>query len=729
MKTNTTLQWKISKALGYFFHFIDSFDEATDENDVFELVASRRSSNQWETLIKKTFSEETLNRLKASRNGVNRLDFDDPREEVLREIWHASYARKDLRNLIRSVISDELKANPAEKNASVFYAQRVLELQRILRLTDLEREVLLVLAFLRNKMLSVPNLRSQYNEYSAKLEFVANCLGCDEAKIQEALSRNGKIRRYGCVDDDLDFNKRLFSYFIGRTEEPFENEYYTRWHGTALPWSFFRELAKEHESTLKRIIAAAKTGNPTHILIYGPPGTGKTSFVLSLVAELNRTCYMIRQNVSGVKSRGDSSPENRLAALQICSEQVDPDDCIIVVDEADKMLRGNENTPSVLKGNSIPFGDKCLLNSVLESDKVPTIWITNTPPDALDETSRRRFDYSIQFEPLNQVRRRMIWHDLVAQKKLEHLIDDAMQEKFASRYPVSLGGIALVLQNIERLSPCPAEAEDLVDKLMASHCRLFHIQLRKNKLAPARDYSLDGLNIKGSLTLEQVVQAVKRFQMDHGDASDRPRMNVLLSGDPGTGKTEFVKYLGMVLQTKVIVKLGSDLLDTWVGSTEHNIRNAFETAEKEKAILFLDEIDGLTQSRMRARHNWEVTQVDELLHCMENFDGIMFGATNFADNLDISILRRFTYKLEFDYLDEAGKKLFFERMFRTTLTPEEYHKLAMIPELAPGDFRTVRQSFYYLAREVNNLERIDALARESEFKHAGKFAPKQRIGF
>ena len=84
---------------------------------------------------------------------------------------------------------------------------------------------------------------------------------------------------------------------------------------------------------------------------------------------------------------------------------------------------------------------------------------------------------------------------------------------------------------------------------------------------------------------------------------------------------------------------------------------------------------------------------------------------------------------EFDYLDEAGKKLFFERMFRTTLTPEEYHKLAMIPELAPGDFRTVRQSFYYLAREVNNLERIDALARESEFKHAGRFAPKQRIGF
>jgi SpoVK/Ycf46/Vps4 family AAA+-type ATPase len=114
---------------------------------------------------------------------------------------------------------------------------------------------------------------------------------------------------------------------------------------------------------------------------------------------------------------------------------------------------------------------------------------------------------------------------------------------------------------------------------------------------------------------------------------------------------------------------------------------------------------------------------------MENFGGVMIGATNFSANLDSAILRRFTFKLEFDYLDEAGKKLFFERMFRTTLTPEEYHRLAMIPELAPGDFRTVRQSFYYLGGERNNSERIDALARESEIKHAGSYAPKQKIGF
>ena len=36
--------------------------------------------------------------------------------------------------------------------------------------------------------------------------------------------------------------------------------------------------------------------------------------------------------------------------------------------------------------------------------------------------------------------------------------------------------------------------------------------------------------------------------------------------------------------------MGSDLLSMWVGGTEQNIRRAFDEAEAEKAILFLDEI-------------------------------------------------------------------------------------------------------------------------------------------
>ena len=208
--------------------------------------------------------------------------------------------------------------------------------------------------------------------------------------------------------------------------------------------------------------------------------------------------------------------------------------------------------------------------------------------------------------------------------------------------------------------------------------------------------------------------------------TDHPRMNLLLWGPPGTGKTEYVKYLGSVLGTKVVVKMGSDLLDRFVGGTEERIAEAFAEAEAEKSILFLDEIDGLLQNRERADHSWEVTQVNELLHQMENFNGVMVGATNFFDGLDQAVLRRFTFKIEFGYLDDAGKRTFFERMFDTKLSAEDAARLDAVAGLAPGDFRTVRQSLYYLGSGVSNAMRIGELEKESSVKSGVR---RGRLGF
>ena len=173
--------------------------------------------------------------------------------------------------------------------------------------------------------------------------------------------------------------------------------------------------------------------------------------------------------------------------------------------------------------------------------------------------------------------------------------------------------------------------------------------------------------------------------------------------------------------------MGSDLLSRWVGGTESNIRQAFAEAEADNAVLFLDEIDGLVQDRSGAQHGWEVSQVNELLHRMENFKGVMVGATNFMDNLDAAIMRRFTFKFQFDYLDEKGKRLFFERMFKTTLTDEEKAELEALCNLAPGDFRTVRQEMFYLGGEQSNHDLIAALKEECALKKDGDASSK--IGF
>lgn len=133
------------------------------------------------------------------------------------------------------------------------------------------------------------------------------------------------------------------------------------------------------------------------------------------------------------------------------------------------------------------------------------------------------------------------------------------------------------------------------------------------------------------------------------------------------------------------------------------------------------------QERENAHASWEVSQVNELLQQMEDFDGVMIAATNFCKNLDPAIMRRFTFKLEFDYLDDGGKRIFFEKMFKTELTDEEVVGLNAIQNLTPGDFRTVRQEQFYLADEQSNLDSIAALKEECALKKDGSKA--SRIGF
>lgn len=81
------------------------------------------------------------------------------------------------------------------------------------------------------------------------------------------------------------------------------------------------------------------------------------------------------------------------------------------------------------------------------------------------------------------------------------------------------------------------------------------------------------------------------------------------------------------------------------------------------------------------------------------------------------------------FLDNEGKRIFFERMFRTTLTPEERDVLDRIPNLAPGDFRTVRQALYYLDDD-SNTRRLESLKKESAVKNMTfQNTPSGKIGF
>ena len=80
-----------------------------------------------------------------------------------------------------------------------------------------------------------------------------------------------------------------------------------------------------------------------------------------------------------------------------------------------------------------------------------------------------------------------------------------------------------------------------------------------------------------------------------------------------------------------------------------NLAKAFQEAEDLQAILLLDEVDGLLQDRRQATRSWEVSQVNEFLVQLESFNGVVVATTNRFDELDQAALRRFDFKMHFDF--------------------------------------------------------------------------------
>jgi len=660
-------------------------------------------------------------------------------EDILQLLWNMPHLRKNVRALITLIFRKSRRDSAAlPRVESATAGARLLELQNSTGISDIQKEIVLLMYLFSQGYLSY--MKDRYsNSYklAERLDCIAKSLDCPVADVQEALAARGKLKRYGIIDKDLEFNRGhgINTFLSGLRDQPIDSAFYQKIEGEPLPWEFYGELARKHGAVLKRMIAGRSEERGLNILLYGEPGTGKTSFAQSLASELGLVCYNIAQNNRNGSDPEIDTPGFRFGALQLCADRVDSKRSLLIVDEADKMLRNGGDLSALLGKPSKADDNKGLLNTVLDNLKATVIWISNTSADELETSSRRRFDYSVFFGKLNTAQRRLVWENAVSKHKLGELFDSETVGGLAERHEISAGGISIVLQNVAALAPQKAEAPTLAGQLIAQHCELMEIK-NTGKSAPSRDYSLDGLNIKGAVKLPDIVAAIRRFQTEMADAKaeaspDTPRMNLLLSGPPGTGKTEFVKYLGRTLDTKVLVRMGSDLLSMWVGGTEKNIAAAFREATAEKAILFLDEIDGLMQSRAGAQRSWEVTQVNELLHQMENFNGVLVGATNFIKNLDEAASRRFTFKLQFDWLDAPGKRLFFERMFKASLTTHEAARLSQIPNLAPGDFRAARQGLYYLGGSdaITNAARLEALERESEAKANNAFAEKRKIGF
>ena len=191
--------------------------------------------------------------------------------------------------------------------------------------------------------------------------------------------------------------------------------------------------------------------------------------------------------------------------------------------------------------------------------------------------------------------------------------------------------------------------------------KLREYRLNKEFESKADEYILQ--TIMSSFTMKDLVctrdvqEELEYFIKERKQADALAKMNIpvsnkiLLHGPSGCGKTLSAYVLaGELNRPLIIVNLGT-IISSKLGETSKNLTQIFKTANKEKAIVLLDEFDSLGKIRDYDQDHGEMKRVVNTILQLFDFvsqDTIIIATTNQLQMIDEALIRRFDLSVKID---------------------------------------------------------------------------------
>jgi SpoVK/Ycf46/Vps4 family AAA+-type ATPase len=369
------------------------------------------------------------------------------------------------------------------------------------------------------------------------------------------------------------------------------------------------------------------------------------------------------------------------------------------MDEADEFLNSHFSFFSIFFGMGKKESvRKNWLNDFLESHNYKIIWITNHT-FLMDESVKRRFDYSIQFSTFNGETREYITSQIIKKYNLENLIQTEDLKEYFLDPSIPVGIIDNVLNQLQQIvkvqkNISKEELLQIAKELFNSNYEL--VYNHKFKVLNSNDqfYQID--LIHSAPHYQEVLKQIESFI--HNNKNKEKNFNCLFYGLAGTGKTEFAKFIAKKFNYRVIEIQPSDIKHFFFGMSERIIKDYFKKASNGNCILIVNEIDVFLSKdpQHEAMNSIQMQFIQE----MENFKGILIGTTNSIDKISARAKRRFHLKVEFlplkkEKLQEVFLLFFSNHLPNPELTEGQKKKLMELEDICLGDFYSVKRQIEY----------------------------------